>query len=135
MKCLIVEDDSAASELLKTYMSGYGDCTVAANGHEAARAVQEALKQGQHYDLICLDIRMPKMDGHDTLRAIRQMEKKHGINRPDGARVIMTTALDGYRQIREAFQAGCEAYLIKPIRKQELLEKMKELGLIKSYAN
>jgi len=135
MKCLIVEDDFAASELLKTYIASYADCTVAADGHEAARAVQKALKQGQHYDLICLDIRMPKMDGHDTLRAIRQMEKKHGINSRDSARVIMITALDGYRQIRKAFQAGCEAYLIKPIRKQELLEKIKELGLIKSYAN
>lgn len=130
MKCLIVEDDSTASELLETYISGYGDCTITANGHEAVEAVREALKQGQPYDLICLDIRMPKMDGHDALRAIRRMEKEQGINRPDGAKVIITTALDGYRQIRKAFQAGCEVYLVKPIRKQEFLKSMKKFGLI-----
>lgn len=130
MKCLIVEDDRVASELLQTYISGYGDCTNVVSGLEAVEAVRKALKDGQPYDLICLDIMMPGMNGHDTLEAIRQMEAEQGTNSPDSAKVIVTTALDNIRHIKQAFRAGCDVYLIKPIRKEELIKKMEKLGLI-----
>jgi two-component system chemotaxis response regulator CheY len=71
MECLIVEDDFAARKLLQTYLSDYGDCFIAVNGHEAVKVFQEALKQRQPFDLICLDIMMPEMNGHDALQEIR----------------------------------------------------------------
>ena len=132
MKCLIVEDDFAARKLLQVYLSDYADCFVAVNGHEVVEAVREALDEGQPYDLICLDIMMPEMDGHKALEAIRQMEKEHGIGGLDGVKIIMTTALDDSRNIMGAFRTGCEAYIVKPIRKEKLIDEITKLGLLKN---
>jgi two-component system chemotaxis response regulator CheY len=132
MKCLIVEDDFAARKLLQVYLSDYAECFVAVNGHEVVEAVREALDEGQPYDLICLDIMMPEMDGHKALEAIRQLEKEHGIGGLDGVKVIMTTALDDSRNIMGAFRTGCEAYIVKPIRKEKLIDEMTKLGLLKN---
>ncbi len=135
MKCLIVEDEPTARKLLETYLSDYGDCSVAAEGHKAVQVFQEALEQGQPYDLICLDVMMPEMDGQEVLKTIRQIEQEHERNDTDRVKVIMTTALSHLRHIRKAFKTGCEAYLVKPIRKEELLKKMRKFGLIESEVN
>lgn len=132
MKCLIVEDDFAARKLLQVYLSDYADCFVAVNGHEVVEAVREALDEEQPYDLICLDIMMPEMDGHKALEAIRHLEKEHGTGGLDGVKVIMTTALDDSRNIMGAFRTGCEAYIVKPIRKEKLIDEMTKLGLLKN---
>ena len=132
MKCLIVEDDFAARKLLQIYLSDYGDCFIAVNGNEAVEAVRESFKEGQPYDLICIDIMMPEMDGHEALKAIRQIVNEQGINGLDGVKVIMTTALSDSKQIMRAFRTGCEAYIVKPVRKEKLLEEIEKLGLIKS---
>jgi len=132
MKYLIVEDDFAARRLLQRYLSGYGDCDVAVDGHEAIEAFRQALDENKPYDLICLDIMMPNMDGRDALKAIRQIEREHGILGLDGVKVIMTTALGDSKNIMGSFREGCEAYIVKPIRKEKLLEEMENLGLIES---
>jgi two-component system chemotaxis response regulator CheY len=69
------------------------------------------------------------MDGHAALASIRRIESDHGIGGLDAVRVIMTTALDDSGNIFGAFRTGCEAYLIKPIRRERLLEEMQNLGL------
>ncbi len=130
MKCLIVEDDFAARKLLQRYFSGYGDCDVATDGIEAVDAFKEALDEGQPYDLICLDVMMPRMDGHQALEAIRQVETECGIGGLDGVKVIMTTALGDSKNVMGAFREGCEAYIIKPVEKQKLLKEIEGLGLI-----
>jgi len=130
MKCLIVEDDFTARKLLQMYLSDYGDCFIAVNGREAVEAVRQALDEGQPYDLICLDIMMPEMDGQEALKVIRQVEKEHGIAGLDNVKVIMTTALDDPRNVMGAFRGGCEAYIVKPIAKKKLVEEMEKLGVI-----
>lgn len=130
MKCLIVEDEFAARKLLQFYLSDYADCFIAVNGHEAVDAFKDALSEGQPYDLICLDIMMPQMNGHDALAAIRQIEKEHGINGLDGVKVIMITALSDSKNIIGAFRKGCEVYIVKPVKKEKLLEEMEKLGLL-----
>jgi two-component system chemotaxis response regulator CheY len=132
MKYLIVEDDFAARRLLKRYLSGYGDCDVAVNGNEAIEAFRQAMDEKEPYDLICLDIMMPNMDGRDALKAIRQIEREHGIYGLDGAKVIMTTALGDSKNVMGSFREGCEAYIVKPVEKDKLLEEMENLGLIGS---
>ena len=118
MKCLIVEDEFTSRKLLQVYLSDYGNCFVAVNGHEAVEAFREALEENEPYDLICLDIMMPEMDGHETLKAIRRIESEHGIAGLDGVKVIMTTALEDSKDVMGAFKSGCEAYLVKPVEKE-----------------
>ena len=130
MNCLIVEDDFVARRLMKKWLSGIGDCVIVVNGVEAVDAFKEALDKGHPYDLICLDVMMPEMNGHQTLKAIRQIESDREIAGLDGVKVIMTTACGDSKHIMGAFKEGCEAYLIKPIKKQELFAEIEKLGLI-----
>jgi len=135
MKCLIVEDDSTACKLLQTYLADYGDYFIAVDGRKVVKAFRKALKQGQPYDLICLDIMMPEMDGHDVLKAIRRIEQEQGIYGLDGVKVVMITALGDSKNVMGAFRTGCEAYIVKPVKKEKLLEEIEKLGLIKSHVN
>lgn len=128
-KCLIVEDDLAARKLLQIHLSDWGQCDSAVNGCEALAAFRQALDTDCPYDLVCLDIMMPEMDGHQTLRAIRQLEEESGIFGLDGVKVIMTTALGDSKNVFSAFREGCEAYVVKPVRKPVLFEEMARLGL------
>ncbi len=129
MRSLIVDDNFVARKLLQIYLSELGSCFVAVNGVEAVEAVRQSIKDGEPYDLICLDIMMPELDGIEALRQIRKSEADSGIHGLSGAKVIMTTARDLSQDIFGAFNAGCEAYLIKPISKNKLFAEIEKLGL------
>ncbi len=134
MKCLIVEDSFVARKLLKTYLSSCADCDIAVDGNEAVEAFSQALDEKAPYDLICLDIMMPNMDGREALKAIRQIESEHGIGGLDCVKVIMTTALGDPKNVIGSFREGCEAYIVKPVKKDKLLEEMANLGLVESVS-
>ena len=130
MKTLVVEDDFTSRLLLQEILKKYGDVHIAVNGQEAVKAVDTAINTGEPYNLICLDIMMPEMNGLEALKKIRGMEDARGIQITRGVKVIMTTALDGAKHIMEAFHGLCDAYLVKPIDKPALIKQMHRLGLI-----
>ena len=114
MKTLIVEDDFTSRLLLQELLKSYGPSHIAVNGKEAVEAVQVALETGKPYDLICLDIMMPEMDGQEALRLIREQEESRGILSSRGAKIVMTTALDDPRNVMVAYISLCDANLTKP---------------------
>jgi len=127
----IVEDDFLSRSLLSTLLSEYGPCHVAVNGQEALHAVERGLEEKEPYDLICLDIMMPVMDGHLALQEIRRIEGRHGISGLDMAKVIMVTAVDDSNNIMKAVRLGqCEAYPTKPLDRRKLITLIRDLGLI-----
>ncbi|MCP3929861.1 MAG: response regulator [Bacteroidetes bacterium] len=133
MKTLIVEDDFLTRALLSAMLSQYGVCHVAVNGEEAIGAVKRALEEKEPYDLMCLDILMPVMDGHRALHEIRQIEEDFGVTGLDALKVIMITAVEDFENIAKAFGQGqCEAYLTKPLDRDKLIDHIFELGLIES---
>ena len=130
MKTLIVEDDFTSRLLLQEILKHYGPVHIAVNGREAVEAATAAVEAGEPYDLLCLDIMMPEMDGYEALKRIRAFEEARGLLLSDGSTVFMTTALDKMKDISQAFQGLCNAYLIKPINKSKLLEYLHEFQLI-----
>jgi len=129
MRILVVEDDFISRRLLCRYLEPLGPCDVAINGNEALAAVHDGIHNDEIYDLICLDIMMPGLDGHATLEGIRKLEEQHGLAVGQGAKVIMTTSLEDHRTIRQAFSATADGYVIKPIEKQKFFETMVDIGL------
>lgn len=130
MKALIVEDDLTSRLILQEIMKNYGTVHVAVNGQEAVDAVRLALEAGDPYDLICLDILMPEMDGHEALEAIRKMEEENGFVYKSGSKIIMTTALDDLKNVTSAYSGLCDGYLTKPIEKAKLEKELSKLALI-----
>lgn len=132
MKVLIVEDDFTSRKLLQSILSPYGDCDVAVNGVEAVEAFQASLDAKEPYDLICMDIMMPEMDGQEALRKIRSIEKENGIRGNEEVKVVMTTALDDPKNVVEAYyKGGATSYIPKPIDRQLFVHLLKNLGLVK----
>jgi two-component system chemotaxis response regulator CheY len=129
VRVLLVEDDFVSRLLLQTFLSRYGDCHVAVNGKEAVEAFRAALEQGQRYDLICMDIMMPEMDGREAVRQVRALEESRGILSSSGAKIIMTTAVEDVREVSRCYAELCDAYLTKPIDLTQLLNLMKSYKL------
>ncbi len=130
MKILIVEDDLASRKFLFKFLSAYGECDITVDGMEAVEAFMMAWDEAQPYDLICMDIMMPKVDGLKALKTIRDVEKQRGVTDQQKVKIIMTTALNDTDNVFEAFDSGCEAYAAKPIDTAKLTDVMKKLGLI-----
>lgn len=130
MKTLIVEDDFTSRVLLQEILKEYGITHVAVNGREAVAAVGSAMDANEPYDLICLDILMPEMNGQETLAAVRRMENARHVPPGGGAKVIMTTVLSDLKEVSRAFSHLCDAYCVKPIDKAKLIGNLKQLGLI-----
>ncbi|MDY6903062.1 MAG: response regulator [Thermodesulfobacteriota bacterium] len=130
MKTLIVEDDFLSRLVLHELLKEYGPAHIAANGHEAVEAAKMAIAANTPYRLICLDIKMPGMDGLEALKKIRLLEDEGGIQGLDRARVIMTTILDDTDNVMCAFREQCDAYLVKPVSKADLVTQLEKLELI-----
>ncbi len=130
MRILIVDDDYISRRILLDHLSPLGLCDIAVDGVEALEAVHLSLEEDRPYDLICLDIEMPKMDGQKTLQRIRDLELQFRDNKWIDAKILMTTAMDDWKNISRAFREQSDGYLVKPIILDDLLQKLEELDFI-----
>lgn len=130
MKVLITEDDFTSRLLMQELLQPYGLTHVAADGGEAIIAVRKSLEEKDPYDLICLDIMMPGLDGQETLVKIRELESASGLDLGRGAKVLMTTALHDKGNIMQAFREQCDGYLVKPIEAAKLIAYLEKFSLI-----
>jgi len=115
MKILLVEDELVLSESLKKIFQAYDyevDCA-----HDGLEAVYYT-KNGE-YELIIMDVMMPRMDGIHATKAIREL----GINTP----IIMLTAKSEVNDKIVGLDAGADDYLSKPFHIKELLARMRAL--------
>lgn len=109
---LVVDDEKEIAELIEIHlMSQDYNVTKAKNGLEALNFMDE-----NKYDLVLLDVMMPKMDGKETLKKIRE---KYNIP------VIMVTAKTSEKDKVEGLTLGADDYVSKPIKPLELIARVK----------
>lgn len=130
MRILLAEDDFVTRKFMMNFLSKYGECDVTVDGMEAVDAFMMALEEEEPYDLVCLDIMMPVMDGYQALQGIRNIEKERNIPEDEAVKVIMATALNEERNVKMAFDLGCTIYSGKPIDQEKFEQALKKLGLI-----
>lgn len=118
---LIVEDEFISRYILQEFLHPLGTCHIAVNGFEAILAFKNALVENRPYDLTCLDIMMPGMSGTQVAREMRRLETE--LRTKKNCKILMTTAISDKEVIVGMFQDKlCDAYLIKPIKKENLYE-------------
>lgn len=130
MKILIAEDDFASRKFMLRFLSKFGECDVTVDGMEAVDAFLMALDCDESYDLVCLDIMMPELDGYQVLKTIREIESERNIPEEKASKIIMTTALNEGRNVTKAFELGCVAYAGKPIDQEKFENVLRKLELI-----
>ena len=89
----------------------------ATNGVEAL-----AVAENERPHLVLMDVAMPEMDGVTCCKKFKEKESLRNI------KVIMVTAKGEYRDIAEAFRAGCDDYITKPVNRSELESKVADLS-------
>ncbi len=115
-RILIVDDEPVNQQVLANHLSFVNyHITQAFNGAEALKL----LENGQSFDLILLDIMMPKMSGYEVCQKIRKRFL------PSELPVIMITAKNQVADLVEGLSSGANDYLAKPISKNELLARVK----------
>ena len=130
LKILIAEDDLVSRKYLNKVLNKIGECDLVVDGKEAIDAYMLAISENSAYDLICLDIMMPKIDGTKVLKTIRELEDQQGIDKEKRVKIIMTTALGETKVVQKSFDYGCNAYASKPIDVDKLMNVIKKLGLM-----
>ena len=116
LNILIVDDEPINHQVLKNHLSSESyHVTHAMNGTEAL----EALGNGQKYNLVLLDVMMPKMTGYEVCEKIRQKYI------PSELPVIMVTAKNQVQDLVHGLNIGANDYLAKPFTKQEFLARVK----------
>lgn len=114
-RVLVVDDDKAVRESLRRSLefNGY-DVVLASDGAEALAGISAAAP-----DLVVMDVMMPRLDGIETTKALRQA----GNDLP----ILVLTARDAVGDRVEGLDAGADDYLTKPFALQELLARMRAL--------
>jgi len=130
MKILVVDDDEATRYLLGKILAAHGEVDVATDGVEAVSAFSKALMENAPYDVALMDIMMPRMDGQETVRRLRELEAAAGVPASRECKVIMVTALGDVKNVFKAYyKGGAYTYLTKPIDANVLLQTLRDLGL------
>lgn len=131
MRVLIVDDDFYCRSYLQEILHPHAFCDVAVNGDEAIYAFKRAIKEEKPYDLICMDLVMPEIDGHNALREIREIEREMKVTEDSQVKVIITTVLDDSEDTHNAFfLGGATSFLVKPIDETMIITELRKLGLI-----
>ncbi len=128
-RILIAEDDFGSRRMMQKLLDEYGDVDVVVDGEEAVQAFLLASDEERPYSLVLLDIMMPRMDGQEALKLIREAEKKRGLLPGAEVPVVMTTVLEDPKNVIEAyFKGGATAYMVKPIDRIKVKSTLGKLG-------
>jgi PleD family two-component response regulator len=122
-RVLIADDNVQAAELLEAYLgdSGY-ELRTASDGEQTLHQVKT-----WQPDLVLLDIMMPRLSGFEVCKRLRADPASRDVA------VLMITALDQPSDIERAIEVGTDEFLSKPIKKSELLLRVRSLLRARMY--
>jgi two-component system, chemotaxis family, chemotaxis protein CheY len=129
VRCLIVDDEIICRKAVGLLLEEVAECDDAVDGSEAIAKFGQALKSCAPYDVVFVDILMPGMDGHETAKQIREVEKE--LSSGTKVKIIMLTILNSVNDALSSFCcADSVAYMIKPASEEKFVRTFKELGLL-----
>lgn len=119
---LVVDDNASNAELLCAYLEELGwPVRVASGGDAGLKMAQETPP-----DVILLDVMMPKISGYEVCEALR------GDDRTKDIPIVMVTALNAVSDVERAAEVGADDFLTKPVRKSELLLRVRAMAKLAS---
>ena len=128
MKILIIDDEMPVLTKMKVLLSPYGKCTLASTAQQAIQLCTAALKENQPFELITIDIHLKEISGLDLLAAINQLENETAL---PSAKKLVVTAAGTKNNIIRAMIKGCDGFLVKPVKRDTLEQKLTDLGFAK----
>ena len=126
LSILVAEDNEINALLMRSLLGRLGHRSViTTNGEEALESWQAAKSAGTPYDLVLMDIQMPRLDGIETTRRLRSQEAAE----PGRRTPILALTANALVEDRYAcFEAGMDGFLIKPLDREKLAEALAALA-------
>ena len=131
MRILIADDEKIVRNAMRGVMKQYGECSTVSDGREALNAIVYAEQQEKPFSLIVLDISMERMSGIEVLKAIRKLESDKDKPEEERAKIIMVTGNSEANIVKECIEAGCNQYIIKPLKPATVIKYVGDLGFQK----
>lgn len=130
MRVLVVEDEKVSSKMLEGILKPYGVCVSSESSEDGFELFMTALEAGEPFDVICLDVGLPGLDGIELLDEIRHTEEEKGIIGEAGAKVFVVSGACDLNTFVDASEAGCTTFLCKPIDAKKILSELRRFKLI-----
>ena len=135
-RILLVEDSEKDIELALEALEEYHLANDVIVAHDGAEALDYLYRRGPFADntngqpvLVLLDLKMPKVDGMEVLRQIKEDPKLKRIP------VVMMTSSREERDLVRSYDLGVNAYVVKPVKFLEFVESVKQLGMFWALIN
>jgi CheY-like chemotaxis protein len=124
VRVLVVEDNNILRNLLIRWLSGKGfEYREAVDGHEGV----QLFESDGHFDVVLLDMSMPRLDGYGATAQIRKIEASRSGQQ--SSYILALTGMSTLEDKRKAFEAGVDGYLVKPVAFKTLSEMFSRLGI------
>ncbi|MBX7144380.1 MAG: response regulator [Oligoflexia bacterium] len=130
MRILVVEDEKSSSKLLGEVLKPYGTVVASDTSEDGFELFMTALEAGEPFDVICLDVGLPGLDGIELLDEIRNIEEEKGIIGEAGSKIFVISGACDLNTFADASEAGCTTFLCKPINTQKLLSELRRFKLV-----
>lgn len=127
MRILVVEDEKINRLYISNVTKIYGQSDIAEDGAIAIEKIKKAFEDEEPYDVVFLDIMMPKISGHIVLQMLRAYELDFGVTKENRTKVFMTSSFRDSDNIKQAYDKLVDGYLVKPILKEKIEEIFKKL--------
>ncbi|MBF0595479.1 MAG: response regulator [Candidatus Omnitrophica bacterium] len=125
-RILVIDDETINQKLIKNLLKGdQFEVVTVDNGTKGVKAYFDSIGKSP-FDLILLDIVMPDMSGIEVLKKIREEEKSRGIKYGYGSSIPIIMLTASKESWMDAFDGGCDDYLLKPFKNEQILNKIKE---------
>ncbi|MBF0384306.1 MAG: response regulator [Candidatus Omnitrophica bacterium] len=125
-RILVIEDDRGTRTLVQKTLEKEGyEITGVSDGEEGISTYLKSIKDN-HFQLIILDINMPGINGLEVLKNIRKEEESRGIKYGYGSSIPIIMLTASKEPWLDAFDSGCDDYILKPFENDKLLKKVSE---------
>ncbi len=135
MNILIVDDSKISVTIIEKHLGNveYESIQYAENGEEAFSKYSELLKKSTDDIVILMDINMPKMNGIESIKKIRNLEKENNISIEKRSKIVVVTAYDSESAEHLARLVGANSYCRKPLVTGVLIEALENLDIKINY--
>lgn len=128
MKMLIVDDQMTTRMLLRCMLETYGEVVEAQAGREAVAMFTTELAGEQPFDLVCVDLGLPDIDGNAVLEQLRAAEVQQRVATP--ATIVMVTGNVSDEARDAALERSADAYLTKPVSYEAMFALLGRIGVV-----
>jgi two-component system, chemotaxis family, chemotaxis protein CheY len=131
MRILAVDDEFVALSKLVSLLEPLGQCDAYTSGQQALDQFRRVLGNGECYDLLMIDINLQDMNGLELLVRFQKDERNFQAR---SSKKLIVTAESTASNVTAAINGECDGFLVKPLRRAVLMEKLAALQIVASEA-